>query len=62
MSFWGKKIPFFFVVVVVVFFGGGGLHSCTKLRNLEMEPKCVTESDVQLIPDISRTKYDKRVL
>ena len=37
-------------------------HGCTKLRNLEMEPKCLTKSDVQLIPDISRTKNDKRVL
>ena len=38
------------------------VHSCTKLPNLEMEPKCLTKSDVQLIPDISRTKNDKRVL
>ena len=37
-------------------------HGCTKLRNLEIEPKCLTKSDVQLIPDISRTKNDKRVL
>ena len=37
-------------------------HGCTKLSNLEMEPKCVTKSDVQLIPDISRTKNDKRIL
>ena len=37
-------------------------HDCTKLPNLEMEPKCLTKSDVQLIPDISRTKNDKRIL
>ena len=37
-------------------------HGCTKLPNLEMESKCLTKSDVQLIPDISRTKNDKRIL
>ena len=37
-------------------------HGCTKLLNLGMEPKCLTKSDVQLIPDISRTKNDKRIL
>ena len=37
-------------------------HGCTKLPNLEMEPKCLTKSDVQLIPDISRTQNDKRIL
>ena len=37
------------------------LHGCTKLLNLEMEPKCLTKSDIQLIPDISRTKNDKRI-
>ena len=37
-------------------------HGCTKLPNLEMEPKCLMKSDVQLIPDISRTKNDKRIL
>ena len=31
-------------------------------RIWRMEPKCLTKSDVQLIPDISRTKNDKRVL
>ena len=40
----------------------GIVHSCTKLPNLEMEPKCLTKSDVQLIPDILRTKNDKRIL
>ena len=37
-------------------------HGCIKLPNLEMEPKCLMKSDVQLIPDILRTKNDKRVL
>ena len=35
---------------------------CTKLPNLEMEPKCLMKNDVQLIPDILRTKNDKRIL
>ena len=37
-------------------------HSCTNCANLEMEPKYLTKSDIQLKPNISRTKNDKRVL
>ena len=37
----------------------GIVHSCTKLLNLEIEPKCLMKSDVQLIPDISRMKNAK---
>ena len=38
------------------------MHGCTKLLNQKMEPKCLTKSDVQLIPDISRIKNDKRIV
>ena len=37
-------------------------HDCTNRSNLEMEPKYLTKSDVQLKPNISRTKNDNRVL
>ena len=37
-------------------------HSCTNRSNLEMEPKYLMKSDVQLNPNILRTKTDKRVL
>ena len=31
-------------------------HGCINHLNLEMEPKCLTKSDVQLNPNILRTK------
>ena len=37
------------------------IHDCTNGSNLEMEPKYLTKR-VQLKPNISRTKNDKRVL
>ena len=37
-------------------------HGCTNYTNLEMEPKYLTKSGVQLKPNISRTKNDERVL
>ena len=37
-------------------------HGCTNRSDLEMEPKYLTKSDVQLNPNILRTKNDKRVL
>ena len=54
-----------FVITAIIFYFAQlstSFHGCTKLPNLEREPKCLTKSDVQLIPDISRTKNDKRVL
>ena len=45
---------------------GSTVHGCTNRSNLEMEPKYLTKSDgpsdVQLNPNILRTKNDKRVL
>ena len=38
------------------------LHNCTNCSNLEMEPKNLTKSDVQLNPNVFRTKNDKWVL
>ena len=38
------------------------VHSCTNCANLEMEPKYLTKSDIQLKPNILRAKNDKRVL
>ena len=38
------------------------LQGCTNCVNLEMEPKHLTKSDIQLKPNISRTKHDQRVL
>ena len=35
------------------------VHSCTVRSNLEMEPKYLTKSDVQLKPNISKTKKIK---
>ena len=35
---------------------------CTNPLNLEMEPKYLKKSDIQLNPNILRTKNDKRVL
>ena len=37
-------------------------HDCTNRLNLEMEPKYLTKSDIQLNPNILRTKNHKRVL
>ena len=37
-------------------------HGCTNCTNLEMEPKYLTKSDVQLKPNILKTKNDKKVL
>ena len=37
-------------------------RDCTNRSNLEMEPKYLTKRDVQLNPNISGTKNDKRVL
>ena len=34
-------------------------HRWTNRPNLEMEPKYLTKSDIQLNPDILRTKNDK---
>ena len=36
------------------------LQGCTNCTNLEMEPKYLSKSDVQLKPNISRIKNDKR--
>ena len=54
----GISMGFFFHILHEVYI----YHGCTELSNLEMEPKCLTKSDVQLIPGISRMKNDKRVL
>ena len=37
-------------------------HGCTNRSNLEMELKYLMKSDIQLNPNILRTKNDKRVL
>ena len=37
------------------------IRGCTKQPNLEMEPKYLTKTDAQLIPDISRTKSNKKI-
>ena len=37
-------------------------HGCPNCTNLEMEPKYLMKSDVQLKPNILRTKNDKNVL
>ena len=37
-------------------------HGCTNCTNLEMETKYLTKSDVQLKPNILKTKNDKKVL
>ena len=34
-------------------------HGCTSCKNLEMEPKYLTKSDVQLKPNISKKKKKK---
>ena len=39
-----------------------GMVCTCNVKNLEMEPKYPTKSDVQLNPYILRTKNDKRVL
>ena len=38
------------------------IHGCTNHLNLEMEPKYLTKSEVQLNLDILRTKNDERIL
>ena len=37
-------------------------HGCTNHLNLEMEPKYLTRSDVQLNPNILRTKNKKKIM
>ena len=37
-------------------------HGCTNRSDLEMKPKYLTKTDVQLNPNIVRIKIDKRVL
>ena len=41
---------------------GSTVHGCTNPSTLEMEPKHLTKSDLQLNPIILRTKDDERVL
>ena len=41
---------------------GPSSHGCTSCANLEMESKYLMKSDIQLKPNISRTKNDQRVL
>ena len=41
---------------------GSTVHGCTNRSNLEKEPKYLTKSDLQLHPNILRTKDDERVL
>ena len=37
-------------------------HCHINCSNLEMEPKYLTKSDIQLNPNMLRTKNDKRIL
>ena len=56
-QFWPISLSMIFSPVVL-----SDILLTTKVPNLEMEPKCLTKSDVHLMPDISRTKNDKRIL